>query len=122
MRNHYRGAHDIIMVYDVTDKESFNNVKVWMGEIDKHASGVNKLLIGNKCDLTSQKELSTDEAKELTDSLNMRLSETSGKNAHNVEEACRSKSFDEIEDEAKMLTCQTVNNKCAGSLVQVEGE
>ena len=88
MRDHYRGAHDIFMVYDVMDKESFNIfVKVWMGEIDKHASGVNKLLIGNKCDLTSQKELSTDEAKELTDSLNMRLSETSGKNAHNVEEA-----------------------------------
>ena len=94
-----------------------------MGEIDKHApDGVNKLLIGTKRDLTSHKELSTDEAKELKDSLNMRLSETIAKNAHNVEEACRSKSFDEIEDEAKMQTCQTVNNKCAGSLAQVEGE
>ena len=44
-----------------------------MSEIDKHAShSVNKLLIENKRDLTSQEELSTDEAKELADSLNVR--------------------------------------------------
>ena len=51
-----------------------------MGEIDKHVSdGVNKLLIENKCDLTSQ-ELSTDEAQKLADSLNLRLLETSATN------------------------------------------
>jgi len=86
--SYYRGAHGIIIVYDVTDKESFNNVKNWVGEIDKYAAdGVNKLLVGNKCDLASKKVVSTDEAKELADSLNMRLLETSAKNAHNVEEA-----------------------------------
>ena len=59
-------AHDITMLYDVTDKESFNNVKAWMSEIDKHVShSVNKLLVENKCDLTSQRELPTDETKEL---------------------------------------------------------
>ena len=45
-----------------------------MGEIDKHVSdGVNTLLIENECNLTSQEELSTDEAKELPDSLNLTL-------------------------------------------------
>eukprot|EP00450_Noctiluca_scintillans_P038184 CAMPEP_0194479604 /NCGR_PEP_ID=MMETSP0253-20130528/2672_1 /TAXON_ID=2966 /ORGANISM="Noctiluca scintillans" /LENGTH=204 /DNA_ID=CAMNT_0039318855 /DNA_START=56 /DNA_END=670 /DNA_ORIENTATION=- len=86
--SYYRGAHGIIIVYDVTDKESFNNVKNWVGEIDKYAAdGVNKLLVGNKCDLASKKVVSTDEAKELADSLNIRLLEASAKNAHNVEEA-----------------------------------
>jgi len=86
--SYYRGAHGIIIVYDVTDRESFNNVKNWVGEIDKYAAdGVNKLLVGNKCDLASKKVVSTDEAKELADSLNLRLLETSAKNAHNVEEA-----------------------------------
>ena len=46
----------------------------------------------------------------------MRLSETGAKNAHKVEEACRSKSFDEIEDEAKMLTRQTANTTNAQDL------
>ena len=61
-------------VHDVSDKESSNNVKDRMGEIDKHVSdGINKLLIENECDLTSQEELSADEAKKLADSLNLKL-------------------------------------------------
>merc|ERR1719356_979803 len=78
----------IIIVYDVTDKESFSNVKHWMQEIDKYAAeGVNKLVIGNKCDLSSKKVVSYDEAKELADSLSIKFMETSAKNAHNVEQA-----------------------------------
>merc|ERR1711865_1360371 len=78
----------IIVVYDVTDKESFNNVRQWMQEIEKYAAdGVNKLLVGNKCDLSSKKVVSYDEAKELSDSLNVQFMETSAKNAHNVEQA-----------------------------------
>ena len=46
-------TRDITIVYDDTYKKSFNNVKAWMGEIDKHVSDtVNKLLIENKRDLT----------------------------------------------------------------------
>jgi len=52
------------VTYDVTDLESFNNVKQWLNEIDRYASeNVNKLLVGNKCDLTSQKVVSTETAK-----------------------------------------------------------
>jgi len=86
--SYYRGAHGIIIVYDVTDKESFSNVKNWIAEIDKYATeNVNKLLVGNKCDLTSRKVVSYDEGKELADSLGIRFLETSAKNAHNVEQA-----------------------------------
>ena len=55
------------VTYDVTDQESFNNVKQWLNEIDRYASeNVNKLLVGNKCDLTSQKVVSTETAKVVT--------------------------------------------------------
>ena len=52
------------VTYDVTDQESFNNVKQWLNEIDRYASeNVNKLLVGNKNDLTSQKVVSTETAQ-----------------------------------------------------------
>mmetsp|Transcript_84034 Transcript_84034/g.162158 ORF Transcript_84034/g.162158 Transcript_84034/m.162158 type:complete len:203 (+) Transcript_84034:73-681(+) len=86
--SYYRGAHGIIIVYDVTDKESFNNVKHWVQEIEKYAAdGVNKLLVGNKCDLSSKKVVSYDEAKDLADELGIQFMETSAKNSHNVESA-----------------------------------
>lgn len=43
-------------MYDCTDQESFNNVKQWLEEIERYAcENVNKLLVGNKCDLTTKK-------------------------------------------------------------------
>uniref|UniRef100_A0A8C2KLD7 RAB1A, member RAS oncogene family b n=1 Tax=Cyprinus carpio TaxID=7962 RepID=A0A8C2KLD7_CYPCA len=75
--SYYRGAHGIIVVYDVTDQESFNNVKQWLQEIDRYASeNVNKLLVGNKCDLTTKKVVDYTTAKVIF-----------AKNATNVEQA-----------------------------------
>lgn len=51
-------------MYDVTDQESFNNVKQWLNEIGLYASdNVNKLLVGNKCDLTANKVVSYETGK-----------------------------------------------------------
>ncbi|ORZ13511.1 GTP-binding protein ypt1 [Absidia repens] len=86
--SYYRGAHGIIVVYDVTDQDSFNNVKQWLSEIERYAAeGVNKLLVGNKSDLVDKKVVDTDQAKELADSLTIPLLETSAKDATNVEQA-----------------------------------
>ena len=86
--SYYRGAHGIIIVYDVTDMESFNNVKTWLSEIEKYASdNVNKLLVGNKSDLVVKKTVDTNTAKEFADSLGIPFLETSAKNSTNVEEA-----------------------------------
>ncbi|KAI9006250.1 ras family protein [Phycomyces nitens] len=86
--SYYRGAHGIIVVYDVTDQDSFNNVKQWMREIDRYAAeGVNKLLVGNKNDLTDKKVVDYTAAKEFADSLSIPLLETSAKSATNVEQA-----------------------------------
>jgi Ras-related protein Rab-1A len=86
--SYYRGAHGIIVVYDVTDAESFNNVKQWLHEIDRYASeNVNKLLVGNKSDLASKRAVTYEQGKEFADSLGIEFVETSAKNATNVEKA-----------------------------------
>jgi Ras-related protein Rab-1A len=52
------------VVYDVTDQESFNNVKQWLNEIDRYANeNVNKLLVGNKSDLTTKRVVDYQTAK-----------------------------------------------------------
>ena len=86
--SYYRGAHGIIVVYDVTDLESFNNVKQWLHEIDRYAcENVNKLLVGNKSDLDSKRAVQFETAKEFAESLGIEFLETSAKNATNVEKA-----------------------------------
>ena len=53
---YYRGAMGILLVYDVTDETSFSNVRNWMRQIDQNAAeNVNRLLIGNKCDMDEQR-------------------------------------------------------------------
>ena len=85
----YRGSHGIILVYDVTNQKSFNTIKEeWVKEIDRYTSGdVNKLLVGNKCDLTDEKVVHFTAAKAYADQLDITLLETSAKNATNVEQA-----------------------------------
>jgi Ras-related protein Rab-1A len=86
--SYYRGAHGIIVVYDVTDQVSFNNVKQWLQEIDRYAcENVNKLLVGNKSDLVTKKVVDMNTAKDFADGLGIPFLETSAKNATNVEQA-----------------------------------
>eukprot|EP01111_Echinosteliopsis_oligospora_P017835 TRINITY_DN787_c0_g1_i1.p1 TRINITY_DN787_c0_g1~~TRINITY_DN787_c0_g1_i1.p1 ORF type:complete len:204 (-),score=57.43 TRINITY_DN787_c0_g1_i1:171-782(-) len=86
--SYYRGAHGIIVVYDVTDQVSFNNVRQWLQEIDRYAcENVNKLLVGNKSDLVSKKVVEEKSAAEFADGLGIPFMETSAKNSTNVEQA-----------------------------------
>ncbi|CAD8067329.1 unnamed protein product [Paramecium primaurelia] len=83
--SYYRGAQGIIIVFDVTDRESFNQIRQWMQEIDKFAAeSVNKILVGNKID-SSQRRVSTDEAEVLAKQYNISYIETSAKTNINIE-------------------------------------
>ncbi|KAE8772340.1 GTP-binding protein YPTM1 [Hordeum vulgare] len=86
--SYYRGAHGIIIVYDITDMESFNNVKQWLSEINKYANdSVRKLLVGNKCDLAESRVVDTAVAQAYADEIGIPFLETSAKESINVEEA-----------------------------------
>ncbi|KAI8978976.1 GTP-binding protein ypt2 [Pilobolus umbonatus] len=85
---YYRGAMGILLVYDTTDERSFNNVRNWFANIEQHASeGVNKILIGNKCDMEGKRVISTEQGKALADELGIRFIETSAKANVGVEDA-----------------------------------
>mmetsp|Transcript_13156 Transcript_13156/g.19842 ORF Transcript_13156/g.19842 Transcript_13156/m.19842 type:complete len:201 (-) Transcript_13156:135-737(-) len=86
--SYYRGAHGIIVVYDCTEPDTFDNVKHWLSEIDRYASeNVRKLLVGNKVDLVEKKVVKTEAAKAQADNLKIPFIETSAKESENVEEA-----------------------------------
>ena len=86
--SYYRGAHGILLLYDVTDKDSFKNLSNWLIEIEKNASkNVLKVLIGNKSDLEDKRLVSYNQGKEFADTYGLKFIETSAKKNLNVNEA-----------------------------------
>lgn len=86
--SYYKGAHGIILTYDITDKQSFKDIENWLAEVEKFANeNVIKLLVGNKSDLESARQVKFDEGKEYADTLGIQFIETSAKNSSNVEKA-----------------------------------
>ena len=76
------------MVYDVTEPESFKNISGWLNEITRHATeGVNRLLVGNKCDAEDAKKVTFEEGNSYANQLGIKFLETSAKSSHNVEQA-----------------------------------
>lgn len=70
--SYYRGAHGILVVFDLMEKDTFENISNWIGEIQRYAVAKDppvKLLLGNKVDLTREGEqaVSSEEAKELVE-------------------------------------------------------
>lgn len=75
------------MVYDITDRDSFEHVKNWMADVDKFAKeGVLRILVGNKCDLDHKRQVSFDNGKELADKYGIKFLETSAKETVNIDE------------------------------------
>ncbi|KDO72949.1 hypothetical protein CISIN_1g0279181mg, partial [Citrus sinensis] len=85
---YYRGAMGILLVYDVTDESSFNNIRNWIRNIEQHASdNVNKVLVGNKADMDeSKRAVPTSKGQALADEYGIKFFETSAKTNLNVEQ------------------------------------
>ncbi|KAK2675632.1 hypothetical protein RAB80_007817 [Fusarium oxysporum f. sp. vasinfectum] len=85
---YYRGAMGILLVYDVTDERSFNNIRTWFQNVEQHATeGVNKILIGNKCDWEEKRVVSTEQGQALADELGIPFLEVSAKSNINIDKA-----------------------------------
>jgi len=86
--SYFRGAQGILLVYDVTDRNSFISIRNWVAQIQMHADvNVNKILIGNKCDVQDHRAISHEEGDVLAKEYNIHFYETSAKQNLNVENA-----------------------------------
>ena len=78
--SYYKGAHAILIVFDITDHDSFDHIRNWMADIDKFAKeGVLRILVGNKCDLQNERKVSVEEAKQIANKYGIEYIETSAK-------------------------------------------
>ncbi|KAL7744813.1 hypothetical protein ACLKA6_007107 [Drosophila palustris] len=83
---YYRGTHGVIIVYDVTNGDSFANVRRWLEEIQNNCDVVNKVLVGNKNDDPDRKVVITEDAERFARQMDIQLFETSAKDNLNVED------------------------------------
>ncbi|XP_062918643.1 ras-related protein Rab-35-like isoform X1 [Mobula hypostoma] len=90
---YYRNTHGVIIVYDVTNPESFVNVKRWLHEISQNCDTVSKVLVGNKNEDPLARQVEYADAKRFCDQVGIRLFETSAKENTNVEEMFNAVTF-----------------------------
>eukprot|EP00906_Rhabdomonas_costata_P003329 RCo005087 len=88
---YYRGAHGIILMYDLTSRESFKNLTYWMAHIDKYAGDardrVARVIVGNKSDLKEKRVVPTSEGQQLAQAHTVDLYEVSAKTGEGVRHA-----------------------------------
>jgi Ras-related protein Rab-14 len=87
-RSYYRGAAGALLVYDITRRQTFNHLQSWLNDA-RNLTNPNTVifLIGNKCDLESHRDVTTEEAKKFATENNLVFLETSAKTGQNVEDA-----------------------------------
>lgn len=86
--SYYRGAMGIMLVYDITNAKSFDNIAKWLRNIDDHANeDVERMILGNKCDMDDKRVISVERGQSIAKEHKLRFLETSAKTNINVETA-----------------------------------
>lgn len=85
--SYYRGAQGVILVYDVTNEESFNNLKVWFKELETYSNNdAIKIVVGNKVDQSNLRKVSYQDGLSLSNDFNAMFIECSAKTSIGVEQ------------------------------------
>jgi len=84
--SYYRGAHAVLLVFDLTNADSFRSSQRWLSDISRYSSGnAPIILIGNKSDLLSERQVNGLDAESFADERGLRYVETSAKDSTNVD-------------------------------------
>ena len=87
-RNYYKGASGIILIFDVTNIKSYEDIKKWINEIKEEISEkVSIVLIGNKIDNVQERKISKDQGEKLANEIGVKFFETSAKTGEGINES-----------------------------------
>ena len=86
-KNYYKGSHGIILIYDVTNLQTFENVKNWVNQIrEETTNNVIIYIAANKIDMDTERKVTKEEGEKLAQELGFPFVETSAKSGININE------------------------------------
>ena len=92
-QNYFRNAEGVLLVFDVTNTDSFNNLKEWISSIKLNMEGKNIfipiVIIGNKLDMEDQREITKEQAEKFVSENNYKYFETSAKTGEGIDKSIR---------------------------------
>ncbi|XP_062975404.1 ras-related protein Rab-3D [Elgaria multicarinata webbii] len=104
---YYRGAMGFLLMYDISNQESFNAVQDWATQIKTYSwDNAQVILVGNKCDLEDDRVIPTEDSKRLADELGFEFFEASAKDNINVKQV-----FERLVD----IICEKMNESLDAS-------
>ena len=122
-KSYYRGAHGIILIYDVTNRKTFENIRKWLYQINDETSGkISILLIPNKIDCVESRQVTKEEGKQMAKNNGLPIFEASAKDSTNVNESFQyliekisenaPKTEEHVQVTAKLNTSQQRKKNC----------
>ena len=86
-KNYYKNAHGVLLMYDVTSLQTYDNIKSWISQIREEASpNIVIYIVGNKIDMNEERKVKTDEGVKLAEEFGFPFSEASAKSGININE------------------------------------
>ena len=82
-----KSAQGILFCYDLTKRETFDRIKLWLDEINDTYKNIPIVLLGNKSDMVNERKITPEEAKEFAEKCSLPYIETSAKNKTNIKES-----------------------------------
>ena len=114
-KNYYKGAHGIILIYDITNKKSFENVRNWINQIKEEVSEkVSIILVGNKIDDEEHRVVPTVEGEKLSKELGLMFFECSAKSGINIDSTFNELVKTTVENYSKVIKGEKLKNKKNG--------
>ncbi|KAI6228661.1 Ras-related protein Rab-3 [Aphelenchoides fujianensis] len=110
---YYRGAMGFILMYDITNEDSFNSVQDWCTQIKTYSwENAQVVLVGNKCDMDEERVVSYERGRQLADQLSLEFFEASAKENINVKAV-----FEKLVD----IICKMALDKSNAAPAQPQG-